>query len=339
MLSLASFTALVLAVAVNPELGPEPAPIGVPEALLTRTTMPEPSGIVWSPTLQRYLIVSDDTGDKASGTNHAPWLFAMSRDGVFDSTPIPILGLEKLNDAEALCQGPSGTFFLATSHAKNRHGKAKAERRHLFWLQPSGRALKVLGSADLATAITSAGLVPEGALDLEALAFRDGALYLGLKAPQSTTGSALILRIPSIVAALTPNATAPTPLTPQRWAEVPLQVSGVAGPVVQGISDLSFLPDGSLALLANSPKHQPPDGGGALWWLVPGKPPTLLRRFPGLKPEGVTLAEDGKSLLIVFDHDREQPLWLRLPLPTQDPPKALPSAPKPSSPSKAAATR
>ena len=63
MLSLASFTALVLAVAVDPELGPEPAPIGVPEALLTRTTMPEPSGIVWSPTLQRYLIVSDDTGD------------------------------------------------------------------------------------------------------------------------------------------------------------------------------------------------------------------------------------------------------------------------------------
>ena len=75
-------------------------------------------------------------------------------------------------------------------------------------------------------------------------------------------------------------------------------------------------------LMANSPKHLPPDGGGALWWLgaealrAPGAgSPRLLRRFPGLKPEGVTLSPEGDALIIVFDRDRQQPLWLRLPLP------------------------
>lgn len=291
----------------------EPAPITVPAALLTFTSMPEPSGVVFSRTLGRYLIVSDDTGDKLRGTNHAPWLLAMSREGVLDSKPIPILGLSELNDAEALCSGPAGSFFLSTSHSANKKGHDKSARRQLLQLQLSGSALKVLGKLDLATAIAASAAVPPGGIDIEGLAFRDGSLYVGLKAPQSAGGNALILRIADVLPALQAGALAPTKV--QRFAEVPLRVTAAGGPAVQGISDLSFLPDGSLVLLANSPKKMPPDGGGALWWLRPGSAPRLLRRFPGLKPEGVTLTDDGQALLIVFDHDRQQPLWLRQALP------------------------
>lgn len=308
MLAFASLAAAALG------LMAEPAPISVPVVLLAATSMPEPSGAVWSPTLSRYLIVSDDTGDKLSGTSHTPWLFAMSREGVLDSLPIPILGLAELNDAEAVCAGPAGSFFLSTSHSANRKGQDKAGRRQLLQLQLSGRTLKVLGKLDLAPAITASAAVPPGGIDIEGLTFRDGALYVGLKAPQTAGRAALILRIADVVAALRTGFLAPEKV--QRFAEVPLHVDGADGPAIQGISDLSFLPDGSLVILANSPKKMPPDGGGALWWLRPGSAPRLLRRFLGLKPEGVTLTEDGKALLIVFDRDRQQPLWLLQALPT-----------------------
>lgn len=295
----------------------EPSAITVPDVLLAQTSMPELSAIVWSPALSRYLVASDDTGDKLQGTNHAPWLFALSLEGRFDSTPIPILGLDKLNDAEALCAGPAGSFFLATSHSANRKGQDKGERRRLLQLELSGRALQVIGAVDLAEAIAAAGVVPPGGVDIEGLALHAGALYVGLKAPQTATGAALVLRIAEVLPALKSGTLRAEQV--QRWAEVPLRVTAAGGSVVQGISDLSFLPDGSLVLLANSPKKLPPDGGGALWWLRPGSSPLLVRRFPGLKPEGVTLTPDGQALQIVFDTDRQPPLWLRQALPATSP--------------------
>lgn len=291
----------------------EPTLVTVPQVLLTRTSMPEPSGIVWSPTLSRYLIVSDDTGSKENGTNHAPWLFAMSRDGVFDSAPIPILGLDKLNDAEAICPGPAGSYFLATSHSANRKGQDKAKRRRLYQLAVDGRALKILGSVDLASAIAESGVIGSSSVDIEALAFQEGALYVGLKSPQNSVGAAYILRIPEVLPALKEGALPAGRI--QIFAELPLSVAGSDGKVVQGVSDMSFLPDGSLVILANSPKKMPPDGGGAAWLRKRDGSLHMLRRFLGLKPEGVTVTHDGRSLVIVFDNDRKQPLWIHLPLP------------------------
>ena len=84
----------------------------------------------------------------------------------------------------------------------------------------------------------------------------------------------------------------------------------------RGFADLSTLPDGSIVLCANSPKNMPGDGGGGVYWLKPGaNAPLLLREFPGLKPEGVTLAENGKELVVVFDENLNPPHWIRLPLP------------------------
>lgn len=40
----------------------------------------------------------------------------------------------------------------------------------------------------------------------------------------------------------------------------------------------------------------------------------LVRRFPGLKPEGVTLAPDGRGLTVVFDRNSRDPLWASWPL-------------------------
>ena len=297
----------------------DPAPMQVPGALLEVTSMPEPSGIVYSPQLARYLVISDDTGDKRLGTNHAPIVFTMDGAGQLDAAPLPIVGIDKLNDAEAICEGPDGTFLLATSQSKNRRALDKKSRRQLLKLQVQGHALQVLAKLDLAAAIAASGVV-NGALDIEALAYRDGTLYAGLKSPQDAQGASMILRIANINAALRQGQIEPQQIAP--WLKVPLRVSGESGPIVQGISDMRFLADGSLVLLANSPKRMPADGGGALYLVRPGESPQLWRRFVGLKPEGVTMTADGRALIIVFDCDRQQPQWLLQSLPTPDSLKA-----------------
>lgn len=310
---LASFLAAALA------LGSEPTPLRVPEALLEKTSMPEASGVVWSPALSRYLVVSDDTGIKEKGTNHAPWIFALSREGVFDEAPIPIAGIEKLNDAEALCEGPDDTLFLATSHSENKKGHVKTARRRLFQLSLAGRTLKILGSVDLAGSIVEAGVIPGASVDIEALSYHEGNLYVGLKAPQTAAGAAIVLKVQDVRSALKEGVIAASRIS--KYAELPLSVDAAAGgKVVEGISDMSFLPDGSLLLLGNSPKKLPPDGGGALWWRKSDGSTVMLRRFLGLKPEGITLSDDKKHIVIVFDNDRKLPLWLHIPIPSDKPP-------------------
>jgi phytase-like protein len=297
-----------------------PSPIGVPSTLRWENASIEPSGVVWAAALDRYLVISDDAGTE--DRKHRPWVFAMNAQGAFDDAPVAIQGIDELNDPESICSGPDGTFFLATSHSLNHKGKAKPARRALLHLRVEGRALRVLGRVDLTTAqdgkggglLSIAGLDPGGALDIEALTYQRGALLIGLKSPLTARGSAVILRLEAPVEALRAGLIPPGALT--RFRDVDLRASRPGGSVERGISDLTTLPDGSILLCANSPKGMPNDGGGALFWLKPGAgAPQLLHDFPGLKPEGVTLAKDGKELVLVFDNDLRPPLWARGPLP------------------------
>jgi hypothetical protein len=303
----------------------EPRAMVVPPKLQARTCNIEPSGIAWSAKLKRYLIVSDDTGRKDAGTNHAPWLFALDEAGTLDPEPVPIQGIERLNDAEAITAGPHGSFYLITSHSPDKKGRTLPERRMLLHLDLHGRALRVLGRLDLTEArdregrglLALAGLDENGRLDIEALAYHEGALYVGLKSPLTKDGRAVILKLAVPAEAFRAGRIPAGALT--RWAEVTLRVPTPGGPVLQGLADLAFLPDGSLVLLGNSPKGMAHDGGGAIWWLRRPGPgphsPTLLHRYSGLAPEGVTVAADGSSLIVVFDRNQEPPWWSRWPLP------------------------
>ncbi len=297
-----------------------PARIEVPGALLRDNASIEPSGIAWSAALDRYLIVSDDTGTE--DRKHRPWVFAMSREGVLEPAPVVIQDIDELNDAEAICAGPDGTFFLTTSHSENKKGKTSAARRMLLHMRLSGRVLSVIGRLDLTQAragnggglLTIARLDPNGSLDIEGLAYRQGALFVGLKSPLTVGGAATILRLDQAVEAVRSGRIAPGSLTRLRVAS--LDASRPSGAIHRGISDLLALPDGSMVVLANSPKGLPSDGGGAMFWLRPGTgPASLMHEYPGLKPEGVTVSADGKELVLVFDNDLNPPLWVRVPLP------------------------
>jgi hypothetical protein len=294
-------------------VAPEPRPVVVPPRLAAMTSPPELSGLVWSSTLERFLVVSDDTGLRDVGTYHAPFVLAMSADGKLDETPVPVLGSDALNDAESICAGPDGTFFLITSHSPNREGRAKRARRQLLHLELRGRSLIVRGRADLTelkggSLLGRAGQPPDAPLDIEAVTFHDGALYVGLKSPLSSAGEALILRVAEPVKQLAAGRVQAASVT--RWAAVALCPETAC----EGVSDLTFLPDGSALVVANSPKGAPKDGGGALWRLSREKKPELLRRFPNLKPEGVTLSPRS-TVVLVFDRNQDTPEWVELPLP------------------------
>lgn len=318
--AIAGALAIALLVACAAWAGKTPALISIPAALLRQNTTIEPSGVVWAGPLGRYLVVSDDSGTEDH--KHEPWLFAMDPKGGFDPAAVPILGVAEINDGEAICAGPDGTFFLTTSHSENKKGKTKPPRRMMLLLKLDGRALRVIGQVDLTTAqdgkggglLTIAGVDPAGKLDIEALTMYQGGLLIGLKAPLTANGSAVILRLEKPVQALEAGRIEPGALT--RFRDVDLRVSRPGGSVGRGIADLTTLSDGSLVLCANSPKNMPSDGGGGVYWLKPGaRAAVLLQDFPGLKPEGVTPANDGKGLMLVFDNGFSPPQWTRLPFP------------------------
>jgi hypothetical protein len=296
--------------------------IAVPPELAAVTSNPELSGVVWSASLGRYLVVTDDSGLRSEGSSHKPLVLGLSADGALDRAPILIGGVKALNDPESICAGPDGTYFLVTSHSPNRENRTEASRRQLLQLKESGAALQVMGRTDL-TKITGdrslldlASLPRNGRLDIEAVAYRKGALFIGLKSPLSDRGEAVILRLSNPVDALRSGKLRPDAI--QRIAAVPLCVPADGVSVCQGISDMTFLTDGSLVVSANAPKGGPKDHGGALWHLpapVGKTAPVLLHRFAKLKPEGVTLSAAGRSLIVVFDCDDHAPKWTEVALP------------------------
>ena len=292
---------------------PVPVDVVVPKELTAKTCQPELSGIAWSKTLNRYLIVSDDTGLLDTPTWHAPWVYALDEKGTFDPAPLVLEGLESLDDGESITAGPPDTFFLTTSHSKSRKGQAKPARRQLLCVALEEKHLKVKGNLDL-TALDLDVLVTgqDDELDVEALAFRDGALFIGLKAPLDAQGRAAIVRVDDIVKVFGGAKAAP-----KIWARPKLEVPDAEGVLVpEGVTDLLFLPDGRLVVAANAPKSGKADGGGAVWRLdAPDSKPVLLQRFLGLKPEGLTLTPDGKQLVVVFDRGQEPAQWVHLPLP------------------------
>jgi hypothetical protein len=308
-----------------PVAAAQPARVTVPETLSQRSATIEPSGVVWVPALERYLIVSDDTGDDAN--HHQPWLFAMTRAGAFDADPVPILGVEEINDGESLCAGPKGVYFLMTSHSPNKRGHTGGKRRQLLAMEVAGRALRVIGRLDLTTARTAdgkgsllsiAGLPDDERLDIEAVTYRDGALLIGLKSPLTPRAGAVILRLDKPVEAARAGKLPPGAVS--RFAEVSLHVDVGGKRVAQGVADMTSLPDGSMALVANAPKGSEPDGGGALYRYEPGRgEPRLVRKFEGFRPEGVVVSPDGKELVVVFDQNSDPPVWMRVPLPLRGP--------------------
>jgi multidrug resistance efflux pump len=303
--------------------GPEPSntglvPLVVPPAIRSKSRF-EPSGHVWLDSIQRYLVVSDDTGLESARDN-APWVFAVSRDGVVDREPWPIHGVESVNDLEAITASPDGKVYMIASQSANRAGKRRGRRTVFLQARVAGRALTAVACVSFYDALVEAAFREPSLLaslglesnpgaagpsfEIEGLTWHEGALFLGLKAPLDSAGQALIWRLASPDHLFRSGSLSGSDLT--LWRRVPLAAAGRPA----GISELLFLPGGDLLLAATNSE------GGALFRARASAgesgAPERLASYPRLKPEGLSLTPDHQGVVVVFDRQQETPLWTRL---------------------------
>lgn len=291
-----------------PPAGAGLRPIEVPEALAGRTRL-EPSGIAWLPDGVRLLVVSDDTGRRGGTKAHRPWLFAMSAEGRVASEPLAVEGLESVNDLEAVTPGHPGEYYLVASQSVNSKGKRPAARQVLLKVRLDGE--RVVLVSQLALWPLLAALPPDQAralgldpdqpeasrtLNLEAAAWREGALVLGVKQPVSPQG-AWLWKLADVDALFATGTLAPGQLTALGAVDL-----GAAHGRRAAFSDLAYDATGRLFALSTIPEA--PDAGqeGKLVQLsqaAAGFGAQILHRFPGQKPEG--LAIRGGRATIVFD--------------------------------------
>jgi multidrug efflux pump subunit AcrA (membrane-fusion protein) len=302
---------------------PVPQPIRLPDALRARTRF-EPSGVLWLADIERFLVISDDTGLPGSD-DHAPWLFLMDRDGVVDDQPVVIAGITGINDLEAVTvMGPvaDGRLLLVSSQSLSSRDRRPSTRQLLIEVVRSGRTFTVKRQVEFLTALTATetpdGLARLGLgaqspggrllLNIEGAAWRDGALYLGLKQPVGSAGAA-IWRVTDVESMLS-GVLRPGQVVPYATLDL--------GPGA-GISDLLFAADGRLLVLSTIP-----DGGaaqrGALHVVagdLAGTPTArLLATWPGWKSEGIAVLPGAPGrYAVVFDAGAETPRWVTVTVP------------------------
>ena len=299
-----------------------PRVLTVPPELSARTRF-EPSALLWSAPLARFIIGSDDTGLEKQG-EHAPWLFTMDASGRVDPAPRVVVGLEEVSDLEALAPGPKDSFYMLASQSRSRKGKRPPARQLFARVDVVDGELRLAASTQLADRLDAdpallarLGLKDTANLDLEGMtAVAGGGLLLGVKEPLDERGQAMLWHLARPDALLAGEDPASAGLT--AWGSVPVKVRADGQDRPGGIAELLALPDGSLLISATASGAEPGQQDGALWH-VRGRDalaePRLVRSFVGLKPEGMALRDDGKSLVIVFDTGAEPPQWTELPWP------------------------
>ena len=303
------------AVAAQPSIN-QIQPIEVPESLLEITRV-EPSGLVWSRSLQQYIVVSDDTGTETNNPR-APLLLSMTKDGNLEtSKTITIKGVKEVDDLESITSDSAGDYYLLASQSKSSKGKRRNSRTLFLQLDSTLQAkgqvhlFKLLETLDEATRI-SLGIQSLDDLDIEGMTWNNGSIFFGLKSPLEQN-QATIWRLDSPKEVFSSGELRDGQLV--RFAQFELPLGSGPTKTYGGIAELVFLPDGSLLLAAN-PIEDDSEAPGALFIAAePGRSPKveIMREFPNRRPEGIALSPKGGYVMIVFDQGSKNPEWLEVP--------------------------
>lgn len=307
-------------------------PMQLPRRLTERSRI-EPSGAVWDESFQRYLVASDDTG-LVDHHEHVPWLFSVSREGAFDVEPLPIVGINKVRDLEALSWDRSGRLLALSSSSMSKSGKRKASRCGLLALRVASEEAHVVGQVNLFGALSNLstaelaalGLGHEGddesvrsalsEIDFEGMTSYEAGLLVGLKSPVDSSGRALIwhIRSPDVLFEQGDLRRAGI----EVWARVSLSAPRDGTRVVGGISDLLGLSDGRI-VVASTPSTGDGEDGGVVSVLsrAPGGATVVreLHEFAGLKPEGLASSARSSQISVFFDRGDDPPTWTEIPWP------------------------
>lgn len=295
----------------------------VPDSLQTLSRF-EPSGLLWQQNESRYLVVSDDTGLK-SKREDSPWIFEMSGQGVVGANPIAIQGDIQFNDLESITEAKDGGIYLLSSQGFSRSGKRKVARTQFLKIEKTPGGFQAISHQSLVEAIESHGDaylttlgLTEGTreLEIEAMAAHGNALYLGLKSPLTAQGHAMIWKLSNPDEFLKTGKLQTSDLSLWATAQVPAQSDGQDVP--GGISELLFLPNGSL-VVASTPSM---GDGKPTGYVSYARQPQAgifsveeLKEFEGHKPEGLSLSSNPGYFTVAFDAGQNTPHWIQIPWP------------------------
>ncbi|MBN1350111.1 HlyD family efflux transporter periplasmic adaptor subunit [candidate division KSB1 bacterium] len=287
-------------------------------AELWEKTRFEPSGIVWLPDVEKYLIVSDDTGIQGTQSEHAPWVFLMDQNGQVESKPVSLKGIDAVNDLEAITPAGNGIFYLVSSQNISKKNTRQCERQLIIKVEQEGNQYVVRGQVQLLSLLLRSytgqelgdlgleQLEADGlpVLNIEGVAFHDRALFLALKEPVSSQG-AIIWKIVDVENIFNTQALAPNQVSVYGYVQ-----SGRDRNEIAGLSDLMFDQDGKLWALSSIVRADGSERFGGFYRInhfVDGRlEATRICSFPELKPEGICL-KGAKRFMIVFDRDNENP--------------------------------
>lgn len=285
----------------------------VPEAL-SRVSRLEVSGAVWWPARDRFLVVSDDTGHKHQG-KHSPWLFTVSKDGVFDPAPVAIHGVDTVSDLESIALSPAGDLYLLASQSRNKRGRRPVHRQWFLRAKMKDSGIEVTGKIALASTLEThfdpqerAHLGITDQLDIEGMAWHDGGLLLGIKSPAAEGIKARIWRLSDPNALFDGRGLGAGGATLSTFARVNLPTG--PGDAPGGVSDL-WVENKTLYILSTVVDGPP---AGAAWRVGLGEEtvtPAVIARWPGLKPEAISRAGAG-PLVVFFDLGKRTPRLTRI---------------------------
>ncbi|MGZ3696185.1 MAG: HlyD family efflux transporter periplasmic adaptor subunit, partial [Bdellovibrionota bacterium] len=281
---------------VKTKEAPAPAHVKVPASLADKTSF-EASGAVYLPDLKKYLVVSDDTDD-----SNSPWLFLMSEEGEVEERPLVIPGVKQLNDMESVSM--AGDYLYVMTSLTEKKGKpAKLDRNLFVRTKRNGVTLSGTQSLNMGKLLRKLikksehpllqAMVEDGIdkLEVEAHDIRDGALYIGLKAPQTSDNASLILRVPNVDDLFSPKA---NEVELEVWKTVKFEENDGS---TYRISDLTFV--GNTAYFTTSCKSE---SCGGVWSLGENEAkPKLLRKFTQDSPEGIAYNAAKNLFMVTFD--------------------------------------
>lgn len=274
-----------------------PKEISLPSDVEKQLKSFEPSAAMYLEDLDLFLIASDDTTEKDE-----PMLFLMDADGEVQSPAVKIKGIKKMTDVESISQDDDGTLYIMSSQSLNKNGKDKSERNLLVRAVRKNKKITSSDSVELRPLLTHAlGQDVEESLDIESHFVREGELYIGLKEPQRSPGSAEILKIGKVDDIFAGE------LDVSEWKTIDFKA-------VSGEEDLLsdiLLVDERFYLTTTQEK-----GTGRLWqYEEDADELTLLEEFGDLHPEGLAYNPGTNSLLVVFDEGGERALFTHVAAP------------------------
>lgn len=291
--------------------------ISLPQKLQHQTRF-EPSGICYLSESDRFLIASDDTGIQDASNDHCPCLFLMDRKGQIDAAPVHLTELDTFNDIEAITPANNGIIYLISSQNISMRGKRPKSREQIIQLKVSNDQFHVTGKIHLlslllnhftTTELKNLGLTHYEAdrkpvINIEAAAYLNGDLYLGLKEPVTQNG-ALLWKISDIASLFKLNSLKHNQLSIAGYIDFK---NG------SGFSDMVFDHQGTLWACSTIPDISLEAQSGGFFKLVQNSEGTYqaqrIHTFPGMKPEGICIHE--KQFTLIFDCDDAIPSFINI---------------------------